>query len=67
MAKKIIKLWFDKQGDYLEVTFEKKTGYFRQTKNDAVMEKVDDKGHILGFSVMNVSKLSRKPLQVSLV
>lgn len=67
MAKKIIKLWFDKQGDYLEVTFEKKAGFFRQTKNDAVMEKVDDKGHILGFSVMNVSKLSRKPLQVSLV
>ncbi len=67
MAKKIIKLWFDKQGDYLEVTFEKKAGFFRQTKNDAVMEKVDDKGHILGFSVMNVSKLSRKPLEVFLV
>jgi hypothetical protein len=67
MAKKIVKLWFDKKGDYLEVTFEKKLGFFRQTKNDAVMEKVDDKGHILGFSIMNVSKLAQKPLQVSLI
>ena len=67
MAKKIVRLWFDKQGDYLEVTFEKKLGFFRQTKNDAVMEKVDNKGNILGFSVMNVSKLTQKPLQVSLV
>jgi len=31
------------------------------------MKKVDDKGNILGFSVMNVSKLTQKPLQVSLV
>jgi len=67
MAKKIIKLWFDKEGDYLEVAFEKKAGFFRQTKNDAVMEKIDNKGNILGFSVMNVSKLTRKPLHVSLV
>jgi hypothetical protein len=67
MAKKVVKLWYDKEGDYLEVSFEKKAGFFRQTKNDAVMEKVDDEGNILGFSVLNVSKLARKPLQVSLV
>ena len=66
MAKKIVKLWYDKQGDYLEVIFDKKLGFFHQTKNDAVMEKIDDKGNILGFSVMNVSKLTQKPLQVSL-
>jgi hypothetical protein len=67
MAKKVIKLWYDKEGDYLEVAFEKKAGFFRQTKNDAVMEKVDGKGNILGFSVLNFSKLTPKPLQVSLV
>ncbi len=67
MAKKIVKLWFDKQGDYLEVTFDKKVGFFRQTKNDAVMEKIDEKGNILGFSVLNVSKLAAKPFEVSLV
>ena len=55
MAKKIIKLWFDKEGDYLEVAFEKKAGFFRQTKNDAVMEKIDGKGNILGFSVIIIA------------
>ncbi|MBF0490236.1 MAG: DUF2283 domain-containing protein [Candidatus Omnitrophica bacterium] len=66
MAKKIVKLWYDKEGDYLEVIFDKKIGFFRQTKNDSVMEKIDDKGRILGFSVMNISKLAKKPLEVAL-
>lgn len=66
MGKKIIKLWFDREGDYLEVLFEKKEGYFRQTKNDQVMEKVDKHGNVLGFSVLKVSKLRKKPLNVSL-
>lgn len=67
MAKKIIKLWYDKEGDYLEVMFEKKTGFFRQTKSDQVMEKVDGKGNILGFSITQISKLRKKPLEVALV
>ncbi len=37
---KEIKIWYDKESDYLEVLFEKKAGYFRETENDAVMEKV---------------------------
>jgi len=45
----------------------RRLAFFRQTKNDAVMEKIDGKGNILGFSVMNVSKLTQKPLQVSLI
>ena len=67
MAKKIVKLWYDKEGDYLEVMFEKKAGFFRQTKNDQVMEKVDQEGNVLGFSIMKVSKLRKKPLEVALV
>ena len=35
--------------------------------NDAVMEKVDDKGNILGFSILKMSALrGRKPLAVEL-
>lgn len=66
MAKKIIKLWYDPEGDYLEVIFEQKEGYFRETENDQVMEKVDQDGNILGFSVLKVSKLDKKPLEVAL-
>ena len=66
MAKKIVMVWYDPEGDYLEVIFEQKKGYFRETENDQVMEKVDQKGNILGFSVLKVSKLRKKPLQVAL-
>lgn len=64
---KTIKIWFDKEGDFLEVIFEKKKGYFRETKNDAIMEKVDMDGKVIGFSILKVSKLSRKkPLSLEL-
>lgn len=66
MATKVVKLWYDPEGDYLEVIFEQKEGYFRETENDQVMEKVDQEGNILGFSVLNVSKLREKPLEVAL-
>ena len=66
MAKKIVKLWYDPEGDYLEVIFEQKEGYFRETENDQVMEKVDQAGNVLGFSVLRVSKLGKKPLEVAL-
>ena len=66
MAKKVINIWYDPEGDYLEVIFDKKEGFFRETKNDQVMEKVDQKGNILGFSVLKASKIRKKPLKVSL-
>nr|MDO8079366.1 DUF2283 domain-containing protein [Candidatus Freyarchaeota archaeon] len=63
---KEIKIWYDKEGDYLEVIFERKEGYFRETENDAVMEKVDMEGNTIGFSVLNVSALKEKPISVNL-
>ena len=59
MADKV-KIWFDAEGDLLEVLFSDAPGYMRQTKNDAVMERVDDKGNVIGFTVMQVSRLAMK-------
>ena len=62
-----IKVWYDQEGDYLEVIFERKKGFFRETENDAVMEKVDENGDILGFSILNLSALKgQQPLSVAL-
>ena len=62
-----IKVWYDKEGDYLEVLFETKKGYFQETENDAVMRKIDEKGKIIGFSILKVSALKEKePLNISL-
>jgi len=66
MAEKRVKIWYDKEGDYLEVMFEQRAGHFRETDNPHVMEKVDENGNVLGFSVMRVSALRDKPLEVAL-
>ena len=66
MAERKVTIWFDPEGDYLEVIFDKKPGYFRGTPSDQVMEKVDEQGNILGFSVLNVSALRQTPLEVAL-
>jgi hypothetical protein len=67
MAEKV-KVWFDAEGGFLEVRFSDKAGFMRETKNDAVMERVDGQGHILGFSIMQVSRLAKgKPLVADLV
>ena len=54
-----VKVWFDKEGDFLEVRFSEKPGYLRETDHDAVMERVNEEGEVLGFTVMAVSKLDK--------
>jgi len=66
MAERKVKIWYDPEGDYLEVIFDQKPGYFRETANDQVMEKVDESGNILGFSVLKVSALRKAPLEIAL-
>lgn len=62
-----VKVWYDREADYLEVLFTRKKGYFRETEHDAVMEKVDDKGNLIGFSILKVSAISaERPLSVLL-
>ena len=46
MAEKI-KVWFDAEGDYLEVQFNDAAGYMKETKHEAVMERVDAQGKII--------------------
>ncbi len=66
MADKV-KLWFDAEGDYLEVAFSDAPGYMRETKSDAVMQRVDEKGRVIGFSVLGVSKFKKDhPLEAEL-
>lgn len=61
-----VRIWYDQEGDYLEVIFDLKPGFFRETQNDQVMQKVDDEGNVLGFSVLRVSAMKEKPLEVAL-
>lgn len=66
MADKV-KVWFDAEADYLEVRFSDAAGFEKETKHDAVMERVDEKGNVIGFSILGVSRFKKsKPLVADL-
>ena len=67
MADKV-KVWFDAEGDFLEVRFSDAAGYVKETGHDAVMERVDAQGQVIGFSILGVSRFRKeKPLEADLI
>ncbi len=68
MAPKSIAIWFDPEGDFLEVLFDRsRPGHFRETADERVMQKVDEQGNIIGFSILGVSSMrSPAPLELAL-
>ena len=54
MAEKV-KVWFDPEGDFLEVRFSDAPGFMRETAHDALMERVDEHGEVIVFSNPPVS------------
>ena len=62
-----VKVWFDAEADYLEVQFKQSAGHMKETKHEAVMERVDAEGNIIGFSILGVSRFKKdKPLEAEL-
>jgi ribosomal protein S11 len=62
MANKV-KVWFDAEADFLEVRFSDLAGYEKATSNDALMERIDEQGNVIGFSILGVSRFKKdKPL-----
>ena len=66
MEKRNVSLWFDKEGDFFEVIWEVKEGYFTETDDDRVMVKMDTQGNVLGFHVLGFSSMDGDPFAVSL-
>jgi hypothetical protein len=66
MAEKV-KVWFDPEGDFLEVQFSNTPGYMRETAYDGLMERVDEQGHVIGFSILGVSRFRKeRPFEAEL-
>lgn len=62
-----VKLWFDAEADFLEVLFSDAAGDEKATAHDAVMERVDAAGNVIGFSILGVSRFRKdKPLEAEL-
>ena len=56
-----ISVWYDEEGDYLELTREDDEGFFVDL-GDGVFERVSEDGETLGFAVLNVSARKRRDL-----
>lgn len=56
-----VSVWFDEEGDFLEVTLDRDVGSFNDL-GDGVFERVDDEGNTIGFAVLNVAKRSEHEL-----
>ena len=66
MDKQRVTFWYDQEGDFMEVTWDKGDGYYTETCDDRVMVKVDTEGHVLGFHVLGFSTVKGEPLNVPL-
>lgn len=61
-----LKIWYDPEGDLLEVSFAQRPGILQPTEALNVMIKVDREGQIIGFLVLNVSEVAMEPLEVEI-
>ncbi len=66
MAPRTVKIWLDAKGDYLEVLFNDKRGYFRETASDQVLAEVDEGGEVHGFSISGLAAMRQGFIDVSL-
>ena len=56
-----LSVWYDEEGDYLELTREETEGFFVDL-GDGVFERVDEDGETIGFAVLNVSSRKEREL-----
>ena len=56
-----LNIWFDKEGDFLELTIGKPVKCFFREIGDDMLERVEAKtGKVIGFSILNFSKRFEK-------
>lgn len=56
---KQVSIWYDPEGDFLEVVWHRKPGAFVESADGRADIKVDDDGNILGFQIQALSKITR--------
>jgi uncharacterized protein YuzE len=60
-----VKVWYDREGDYLEVVFEDAPASLEEVGDDLFERRTAD-GRVVGFAVFNVSKHDRDKLMLPL-
>lgn len=59
MTSKKVSVWYDGDGDMLEVLWAFREGYFTPTDDDRILKRLDDDGEVIGFLIHEVSTLKQ--------
>lgn len=60
-----MRVWYDKEGDFLEVIFEDAPAVMEEVEDDIFERRTND-GRIVGIAVLNFSKHDRSQLSLPL-
>ena len=63
MEQKWVSIWYDPEGDLLEVIWQRRPGEFVESADGRADIKLDNEGNILGFQIQALSKIT-KPTSV---
>lgn len=58
-----VKIWYDREGDFLEITFQDVPAFLEEVEDD-IFERRTPEGQIVGFAVMNFSRHDRDKLSL---
>ena len=58
-------VWYDDEGDMLEVLWAFREGYFTPTEDERVLKRLDDDGEVIGFLIHELSTLKQPVLSSS--
>ena len=67
MANRKVSVWYDDEGDMLEVLWAFREGYFTPTNDERILKRLDDDGEVIGFLIHDVSTLKQtSPIEFEL-
>ena len=68
MASRRVSVWYDNEGDMLEVLWAFREGYFTPTDDERILKRLDDDGEVIGFLIHEMSTLKQPaPVEFELV
>lgn len=60
-----MKIWYDREGDYLQITFEDAPAALEEIEDDIFERRTTD-GRVIGLAVFNFSRHDQDQLQIPL-
>ncbi len=68
MTSRDVSVWYDDEGDMLEVLWAFREGYFAPTDDERILKRLDDDGEVIGFLIHGMSTLRQpSPVEFKLV